>query len=338
MIDQQDIKVNNSGAKFTVGELTKDNNKLTYLREGALICNFDGVDTMLDYIKKEMPTAQRGKSSENERDDDDGDFNAFRSYKEAMNTFKNQPEKVVKFDPAELRIKDDSESGSIVDYDVVGDYIDMGRFMEGIPEAWGSMRNGNARNRRVNILVNLNQMWNVRHADITHRGERILRLVDALEAGGVRTQIVGIESNECGHTEVILKRHEDPLTISDLAVVSHPEFLRRIIFRVNEHSKTWDYGYGSAVKFSDALSHRPELIDSDMNDEMNILVDSNMRGKSSIDETFDQLEKLLIWEMSKPVPEVDAVKVDENGIYFNPNGARDDDEVQREGQAAINAD
>lgn len=335
MIDQHELKVVDHGTGFTIGEIPQRRNDLSYIHEGGLVCLFDGLDTMLNFVSTKMPKAKESKSSDKVKDDDD-DFNAFRNYKEAMETFRTHPEKVVKFDPSELRIKDESESGQQVDYDVVGDYIDMGRFMEGIPENMGSMHNGNARNRRVNIMINLNQMWNIHHRDITHRGERVLRLVDALEAGGVRTQLTGIESTECGHTEVILKRHEEPLTISDLAVVSHPEFLRRIIFRINEHSKTWDWGYGSAVKFSDALENSPELLHTDANDEMNILIDSNMRGIQYIDDTFDKLERLLVWEMSKPVPEVDAVRVSERGIYFNPNGARSEDEVRREGLEAIN--
>lgn len=335
MIDQHEINVDKSGVGFTVGKLPQRHGTFTYLEHEAQVCLFDGLDTMLSFVEREMPTALEGKSSD-KRDRDD--FNAFNNYAEALETFRDHPEKVVEFDPSELRIKDDSEAGNTVDYDVVGDYIDMGRYLEGIPESWGSMHNGNARNRRVNIIINITQMWNIHHKDITHRGERILRLVDALEAGGVRTQIEGVESNECGHTEVILKRHEEPLTITDLAVVAHPEFLRRIIFRINEYSATWDWGYGSAVKLSDALNRAPETLHSDTNDEMNIFIDSNMRGREYIDEQFDKLEKLLVWEMSKPVPEVDAVKVDGRGIYFNPNGARDDDEVRREGLEAIGDD
>jgi hypothetical protein len=337
MISQDEIKVVDDGQGFTIGELPKQHKQLRYLNDHSLVCLFSGVDTLLEFVKKNMPKAKRSEASSKERDEwDDDDFNAFKNYDQALDTFINKPEKVVKFNPAELRIKDDSEAGNTVEYDVVGDYIDMGRHMEGIPESWGSMRNGNARNRRVNILINLNQMWNVNHKDITHRGERILRLVDALEAGGVRTELIGIESNECGHTEVVLKHHEEPLTISDLAVVTHPEFLRRIIFRINEHSKTWDYGYGSAIKFSQVLDSKPEMLHSDLNDEMNIFVDANMRSIEFIDQTFDKLERLLVWEMSKPVPEVDAVKIGDRGIYFNANGARSEAEVQREGMDAIN--
>lgn len=331
MIDQHEIKVTAQGSGYVVGEMPTQHKDFTYLRERAQVCLFDGLDTMLNYVSTLKPV--KGNASE---DTDDPGFHAFDTYDEALSTFRSKPESVVKFDPAELRIKDESESGQTVDYDVVGDYVDMGRHMEGIPESWGSMHNGNARNRRVNIIINLNQTWNVDHNAITHRGERILRLVDALEAGGVRTQLVGVKSNQCGHAEVIIKRHEEVLTISDLAVVSHPEFLRRICFRINENSETWDWGYGSGVIFSEAIQSKPEMLHSDNNDEMNILVDSNFYDRETIDSHFDKLEKLLVWEMSKPVPEVDAVKVDATGLYFEPNGMRSEDEIRQEGLEAIN--
>lgn len=148
--------------------------------------------------------------------------------------------------------------------------------------------------------------------------------------------LTGIESTQTNHFEVIIKRHDEPLTISDLAVVSHPEFLRRAIFRVIEHSKTYSSGYGQAMIFGDALT--PELLDSGNNDELDIFIDGNIRDIDTIDKLFDQIEKLLVWEMSKPVPEVTSIKLDRNGIYFNPNGTRSNDEIQREGQEVIHSD
>lgn len=330
MITQNEIKVTDSGNGYVIGELQEGHKVLTYLKPGALVCLFDGVDTLLSTVASKMPTAKRAKSSEKENY---GGFNAFNSYAEAMETFRNKPESVVKFEAAELRIKDTSESGTQVDFDVTGDFIDMGRYMEGIPEVMGQMHNGNARNRRVNLMVNLNYSGGTNHKEILARSERVLRLVDALEAGGVRTQVIGIESTECGHTEVILKRHDEPLTISDLAVVTHSEFLRRIIFRINEQSKTWEGGYGSSVNFSHRMT--PEIIEGDNNNEMDIVIDANLRGETT-QRGFDQLERLLVWEMSKPVPEVSSIKLDTNGIFFNPNGARDDDSIRREGQEVIN--
>lgn len=329
MIQPTDIKVVDSGSGYTVGEVKADHEYLNYLRPGALVCLFDGVDRALDFVAKNMPSPKQEGSSDNRGVDS---FNAFDSYSEALDIFRKTPQSVVKYDQAELRVRDLSESGTQVDYDVVGDYIDMGRHMEGLPESWGSMRNGNARNRRVNLVLNLNQMSGMKEQHINHRGERVLRLVDALEAGGVRTQVTAIESNECGHTEIILKRHDEPLTITDLAVVTHSEFLRRIIFRINEHSKTWQYGYGSSIKFSECIT--PEIVEIENNNELNILVENNMTG--GIDRLFDGLERLLQWEMSKPVPEVSSIKIDNYGVWFNPNGSRDEEDIKREGQQAIN--
>lgn len=333
MIPQDNYKVIDKGVGYTIGELTQVPEFFRYMQRGQIVTLFDGLDTMLDFVTEKMPEPKHGSSSlATDRDE----FNAFDTYDEAMTTFRSSPEQVVKFDPSELRIKDESEAGSSVEYDVTGDFIDMGRYMEGIPEAVGTMHNGNARNRRVNITINLNQWAGIDHTVITHRGERILRLIDALEGGGIRCQLTAIESSQCNHTEVVIKKHEEPLTIADLAVVSHPEFLRRTIFRIIEHSKTFHYGYGHAREFGRAVT--PEHIVGDNNDEMNVFIDGNLRYKDDVDSRFDQVEKLLVWEMSKPVPEVTAVKVDENGVYFESNGTRADAEIQQEGQEAIHAD
>lgn len=332
MLEPHELKQTDKGVGYFIGEIKTQHPHLTYLRPTTIVTLFDGVDTALDFVTEKMPTAKEAKSSISTGRDG---FNAFKNYQEALDTFRLHPEKLVTFDPAELRIKDADEVGNTVDYDVTGDYIDMGRYMEGIPESVGTMHQGNARNRRVNIIINLNQWHVIPHGIITHRGERILRLIDALEAGGVRTMLTGIESSECNHTEVIIKQHDEPLTITDLAIVSHPEFLRRIIFRIIEHSKTFGYGYGDALRFGGLLT--PEIIEGTNVNELDIVIDSNFSNKASVDKAFDQLERLLVWEMSKPVPEVGSVKLDNKGIYFNPNGARAEADIRREGLEAINS-
>lgn len=332
MIQASDIKIADTGNGYAVGEIPAQHPQFHYLNPGTLVCLFDGVDIALDYVTKNMPTARGDRSSSEPGGDG---FHAFKSYKLTMDTFRNHPEDIVTFNPAELRIKDESEIGTSVEYNVTGDYIDMGRYVEGLPDSFGTMHRGYARNRRASIVINLSQTWHINHQAVTRRGERILRLVDALEAGGVRTQLTGIESSQCVHAEVIVKRHDEPLTIADLAVISHPEFLRRVLFRVIEYSKTYQDGYGSSVVFSQALT--PEAIDSGNNEEMTIAIDGNLDNIDTIDDLFDKLEKLLVWEMSKPVPEVSSVMIKPAGIYFNPNGARAESEIRREGLEAINA-
>lgn len=330
MITEQDIVVTSKQQGVVAGEMMASHPKLHHLKNNALVVLADGVDNFFDFLQSEMPSPEQEGASSGEGW---GDFNAFKSYEEAIDTFQNKPETIVEFDPGELRITDDQEVGNQVDYDVVGDYIDMGRFMEGVPESWGSMHNGNARNRRANLWVDVSAAGFISHQDITRRGERILRLVDALEAGGVRTQLIAVESTKCSHTEIVLKSHHEPLTITDLAVVSHPEFLRRALFRVSEYSKTWDYGYGSSTSLQHAISRFPEVLHPESNDEVSIYIGNNM--SYSLTKNFDKLENLLQWELSKPVPEVDAIRITDNGIDFKPNGYRAEAEIKREGLEVI---
>lgn len=332
MIPQDKYKVTDQGPGYIIGEMTEKYTNLNYMVNGTIVTLFDGLDRALDFITTKMPQPKQGNSSVSTGRDG---FNSFNTYEEAMTTFRNKPESVVKFDSSELRIKDESEAGSNVDYDVTGDYIDMGRYMEGIPESVGTMHMGNARNRRMRIIISLNQSAGISHEFIQHRGERVLRLVDALEAGGVRSELTGIESSECNHFEVKIKRHDEPLTISDLAVITHPEFLRRAIFRTIEHSRNYRSGYGSAIGFGQAVT--PKIIESESNSEITLFIDGNFRENQRIDDRFDQVEKLLVWEMNKPTPEVSSIKVDSQGVYFETNGARAEEEVRREGQEAINA-
>lgn len=333
MIEQDEITVTNSGTGYVIGEFIKEQHPdLRYIKESELVCFFDGLDNMLNFMNKEMDTPKRdGASSREGR----GSFNVFETYEETVDVFRNKPQTIVKFDPAEMRISEESESGNRVDYDVTGDYIDMGRFMEGIPEAIGTMHNGNARNRRMNFYLNLTESAGMDKEDVIHRGERVLRLIDGLEANGVRCQITVLDSDECAHMEVLIKRHEEPLSITDLAVVSHSEFLRRIGFRVWEYSRTWRFGYGSSIALSEALESKPELLHGSLNDEINIFIDSNIRG-SNINGLFDKLEQLMTWELSKPVPEVDAIRLTNRGISFNPNGMRASAEIKQEGMEIIN--
>ena len=330
MLSDNDYKVITKTTGVVIGEMVKRHDKLRYLKSGAIIVLADGLDNLLEMVERKMPRGIHGQSSERSGR---GDFNTFDTYKEALEVFRYKPETVSDFDPAELRIRDVSESGAEVDYDVTGDYIDMGRFLEGIPETWGTMHGGQARNRRVRVMVNLNQMAGMQWQEIKHRAERVLRMVDALEQGGVRCELVAISSTECDHVEVILKRHHETLDIQDLAVALHPEFLRRVLFRIKEQSKTWDWGYGSAIDFSHKV--KPDMLDSDTNDELQIFVDGNIRG--NCDDVFDQAEKLLQWEMSKPVPEVSSIKINDHSVSFNANGARGSEEIKREGREVIRA-
>lgn len=338
MVNEDELTQRWKGHGYFVGEYTKPAHpKLNYIKQGELVGYFDGIDTFLDFLNKEMgkPPKDSGYNDSLTPQHEEPSFYKF-DYDEALDIFRNHPERIAKFDETELRIKDVNESGNQVEYDVTGDYIDMGRYMEGVPESFGTLYNGNARNRRINVVVNLNQVSGTNEADINYRSERVLRLVDALELGGARCELKGVSSTQIEHVEVVIKHHEESLVINDLAVMTHSDFLRRALFRFKEYSKNMDWGYGRPFYFSERTNAN-DLSNDNVN-EITVFIDGSLNGKDSIGKKFDQLERLLVWELSKSIPEVQAIKLDNRGVYFADNGTRDSEEIQREGREAINAE
>lgn len=269
---------------------------LDLLETGEIIVIADGVNSFLDFVTEKFPNKARAGSSE---DNDHDDFNAFDSYQEALDTFRNKPSSLVVYDPAEINPTSYEEGGNDVDYDVTGDFLDIGRFVEGIPESVGSMHNGKARDRKVRILVDNCHSWITSSKDIIHRSERIIRLTDALEQANVRTEIVVVDSGTCSHVEITVKRFDEPLSLEDVAVATHPEFFRRMGFRIIEHSNTFKYGYGSAMN----MRRHFDKLRSAINDEITVYVYGSPDSKTSTDKAFNEVEKLLEDELSLFQPE-----------------------------------
>ena len=129
MIKPDELKQVDAGSGYFIGEIKEQHKHLTYLKPKTLVTLFDGVDNMLNFVTEKMPKAKESKSSESTGR---SKFNAFATYEEAMDTFRNRPEQITTFDPAEMRVKDLGEIGNEVEYDVTGDFIDIGRYREGI--------------------------------------------------------------------------------------------------------------------------------------------------------------------------------------------------------------
>lgn len=276
------------------------------LNENERIMMFDGVRTSLDYIKKYLPDARHSRSS---LEGSGHAGNSFSSYDKAMDTFINNPQSLVKYDPTQMRPFEWEEQGNDLEYDVTGDFIDVGRVLEGVPENFGSLHNGNPRSRRVKIVVALSQGWSVRPEEINHRSKRVIRLIDALESANIRTELVAVDSGGCAHTEIVVKRFDEPLTIEDVAVVTHGDYFRRLMFRAAEWSDTWRGGYGDSTK----LRSNKEVLKSQLNDELAVYIDGNMRS-ASIDPHFNKLEKMLESELSEMIPNINLMWIDNDYV------------------------
>lgn len=276
---------------FILGKATRTTG---LLHEGELVASFDGIRTALDFINENMHEPRN--SGESQKGGHHGG-NEFSTYKKAMDVFIKDPQMVVRYDPTELQPFEWEEQGNQLEYDVTGDFVDIGRVLEGVPENMGSLHNGNPRSRRVRLVVGTMQAHYMKPDEINHRSERIIRLIDALENARIRTEFITIDTNYCSHVEIIVKRFDEALTIEDVAVATHSDFFRRMGFRIMEYSDTWNGHYG----ISTVMQGNLDTLKSQMNDELTVYIGNNMR-MSEIDPAFDKLETMVTEELSHPVP------------------------------------
>lgn len=279
-IANDQIEVTYRGDGYMVGE-SKIHNDM--FGENELCGSFEGVSAFIDFLKKNMPDAKQSKSSDAPKDGDS--FYFFQNYKEAMDVYTNTPSQVREFTESEVQLRNGDSSGIDVQYGVTGEYLDVSRYLEGEPECFGSMTNGNPRGFRVNLIIDIGWVSHVQASDIVLRGQRIQRLVDWLEAQQVRTSILCATSRNTDHIEIKVKDHDESLDLNDLAVVSHSDFLRRLDFRFAEYSQTWSHGYGNPRVLREHLYYNSPL--PEVTNEINIVIGNN---NNSIDSEFDHAE------------------------------------------------
>lgn len=259
----------------------------------------------LAYINKEMPTAQHSASSDYRGTNS---FHALSSFTEAMNIYKNHPEKVTKFTENDLRLEGGDASGIDIQYDVSGDFVDIGRYLSGEPECFGYMDNGVPRGQRMTIVYSINWRGSVGENLINERSKHILRIVDWLESQGIRVQIVCVNSSSCEHTEILVKRYDEPLSLTNVAVTSHSDFLRRIVFRFSEYSDTWSGGYGRPSLFEDYIKGKQyETLPDGLKDGHTLYFGT--QNESNIGRVFANLEQQLATTLSDPLSEPQLFKV-----------------------------
>lgn len=141
-------------------------------------------------------------------------------------------------------------------YDLVGNYVDVGRYLSGEPECFGSDdQDGDQLASRVaSIRLNNCVSGSLSGDSIVARGVAVLVAVDLIESLGTRCEVIvsqatntngrggaaGSEENTHVECNVTVKRAGEPVDLDRLAYsVAHPAYFRRLGFRyceVNGHS------------------------------------------------------------------------------------------------------
>ena len=136
-------------------------------------------------------------------------------------------------------------------WDVSGDDADVGRYLEGEPEnmvAW-MPEPVPAAGRVVRLLLGGRVAWSVGESDLQRAAVMMAAAADALEARGVRVEIVVAYAVAWGSTMLEirhrLKAAEEPLDLPRVVAGMHPSAFRRIAFRWMETIPDLPPGYGA---------------------------------------------------------------------------------------------
>lgn len=277
---------------YEVGELKTDRvsqvrAKGFSVKGGQLMGRFDGVRTFTDFLSEKGGKfgSRKPESDDSSHDKNRGsDWTKYKTYEECIKTVKNEPERFRNFQEADIRLTEWESNGSDVDFATTGDFIDVGRVMEGEPECFGTMRNGNVIKRFANIVINGNHAHWVKGSWIDQKAQRTARLIDFLEASNVRVRVTIVYTNDNSHLELVVKQYNDRLDINDICVALSPDFFRRFEFYWSEHSKTHDSCYGRAENICLSMVREDDV-------DLNILVGSN--GHREAKDDFNELEKQI---------------------------------------------
>lgn len=253
-------------------------------------CRFNGIYHLIDFIDEHKIFGNRkAKSSDSSFETRDSDsWTEYSTYDKAVHAMRHSPEVFRKFNESDIRFYNDETVGNRIDFDKQGDYIDVGKYLEGDPDCFGNMHGGKFERKFASIVVNIAARCDVKREEIAAKSAGVLRLIDFLESNGVRCELGLIVSTDQVHCEIIVKNYRDPLDINELAIGLSADFFRWCIFRLTEHSAKKSGGYGCPNTLCPA-----NWWDDDAD---NTFFIQSLRGesKATIKKCFENLEKRIV--------------------------------------------
>lgn len=171
----------------------------------------------------------------------------------------------------EMKVKDIEAAFQVdlptleVQYDVIGDYIDIGRYMEGVPEAFGQFEMVDNKKTEINVLVNTTASWQVSEDTIYNRGACIINLLDLLQQRyhSVNLQFIWhcensgfkLDAQDAKYLSIILDIDLKNTFSKDAIVfiLANTGYIRRCCFSVYEilGNKPDMMGYGRVCEYAE---------------------------------------------------------------------------------------
>ena len=151
-----------------------------------------------------------------------------------------------------------------VETNVVGFTPCVPRAIQGLPDSMYNTRNYQKKVATICLVYDIRVACNIDTEDIIKAGIKLLTMVNALEAKGIKVQLdisAGFYKDGGGFSEMLapricMKRYKDNLDLKKLTFpLIHPSMFRRICFKYLEtypklKNEGFKWGYGSGVKQS----------------------------------------------------------------------------------------
>lgn len=178
-----------------------------------------------------------------------------RNWAEAMNLFRNPDKEVVKqiLDLAKkemVRVRasnPDMVGGHGVTFDLKGDFIDVGTFVEGDPECFGKVDQSGYKYKTVTIVTTMKgASWTVDEEDMSHALAKIVAVVYLLESVGYRVNLYHMDASNTIVATFQVKAAGEPFSIERFVSYYTTHFFRRICFLLIENSTCQTAGYGNS--------------------------------------------------------------------------------------------
>lgn len=248
------------------------------------------IRSFVDYVSRHKP--KEGSSTYTSNDG----WYGTKSLDQAIDLFRNKRHELLPKGFQQKYIKNINANGIDVEYNVTGDYLDMGRYMSGEPEVFGTNINGDLTGKVVSVYINASVSASYDAEDVMLGAEKLAEVINALYVSGARVSTTFMSAEETQWIEVKLNDFGDPLNPVDLVAVASPSFIRRLCFAVNNYHHVSTHG-----SIVDVLNGHRDILNKGEDLVVYVVPNTipNFNRTGAVDKAISDIKEAIEWENTK---------------------------------------
>lgn len=287
LLPREWAKLKDAG-KVTVGFLQEKLTKADKPRRPVVYA--PNINALVDYVATHKPN--RGSSTTA----GEKGWYGTNSLSEALILFKNNRQDLLPKGFKQHRVKSLHSLGTDVAFDVTGDFLDVGRYLSGEPEVFGTNINGDLTSKVIQVYINasVSSSWDAE--EIMLGAEKLAEVINALYLSGAKVSTTFLSAEETQWVEVKLNDFGDPLDPVDLIAVASPAFIRRLCFAVNNYHDVSTHG-----SIVDVLNGHRDILNKGEDLVVYITPNGvpNFNRTGAVDKALSDIKEAIEWENTK---------------------------------------